>query len=203
MARSLVMNEPAVRLRPWLWPRHKTLMRGVDWAEAALLVTVIVLGLILLPVSLAAGSEVYAHQDAVSRQQSSTHHEVTATLLDDAAPTSVGTRGEVVTGTSKVRARWNLPDGTERVGTLKADNGTTAGHQVRLWLDGSGNPVDPPVTQDAAVMAGVATVLGIWTVAGLTVGVLLVGARAGMNWYRSARWQRTWAQIEPGWTRTV
>jgi hypothetical protein len=43
------MNELVVWLRPRLWPRHKELMRGVDWAEAALVLVLVIVGLVLLP----------------------------------------------------------------------------------------------------------------------------------------------------------
>jgi hypothetical protein len=175
----------------------------VDWAEAALVLVLVIVGLVLLPVSLATGSVVYANQEKVSNQQSATRHGTTAILLADAAPTSIGTRGQVVTGTSMVRARWTLPDGTERVGPVKTDNGTTAGSPLRIWLDGSGNPAEPPVSHEEAVMSGVATVLAIWIIGGCALGLVVVIACAGLNWYRSTLWQRKWAQVEPGWLRHV
>ncbi|HEV8555675.1 MAG TPA: hypothetical protein VGR06_04660 [Actinophytocola sp.] len=70
----------------------------------------------------------------------------TATLIRD-APEATGA-GDLITAVSPVRARWTLPDGTERTGTVKASNGTRAGAPVPIWLDGAGNPVDAPVVRD-------------------------------------------------------
>ena len=73
----------------------------------------------------------------------------TAVLIRD-APEATGAGGDLITVVSPVRARWTLPDGTERTGTVKASNGTKAGTPVPIWLDGVGNPVDAPVVRAPA-----------------------------------------------------
>ena len=192
----------SLRLCRRLWPRRSELMRRADWLEAALGVAVITLALMLVPVALAVGSETYANQVRAGNEQSLTRHPATATLVADAPPQPVGTRGEAVSGASQVPARWTLPNGTERAGTVRADNGTRAGDPVSIWLDESGNLTDGPITDGQAASAGLAVAIGLWVCAAAVLSVIFLLARAGLNRARSAAWQREWARVEPDWTRS-
>jgi hypothetical protein len=89
-------------------------------------------------------------------------HPATATLIRD-APEATGAGGDLITTVSLVRARWTLPDGTERTGSVKASNGTKAGTPVPVWLDDAGNPVDAPVIGNPA--AGGIVAIGPWVAA--------------------------------------
>jgi hypothetical protein len=199
------MNEQstsaAPHLRPWLWPRRKELLRRVDRIEAAVLIGVIAVASVLLPVALAVGSETYAGQARAGEQESRTRHPVTATLIDDAPASATGTRGTVVPRVSLVPARWTPPGGTERTGTVLADNGAKAGSPTRIWLDEAGNPVQAPADHYQAVTAGVIVAFGLWAGAAGALCGLYYLARTWLNRCRSARWQRDWARLEPGWTR--
>ncbi|HEV2259992.1 MAG TPA: hypothetical protein VGS06_43340 [Streptosporangiaceae bacterium] len=44
-------------------------------------------------------------------------------------------------------ARWRLPDGQVRTGSVSAPRGATAGSTVMVWVNQAGNPVDPPMGQ--------------------------------------------------------
>ena len=193
----------SLRLCRRLWPRRSELMRRADWLEAALLVAMITIALLVVPVALAVGSETYANQVRVGDEQSLTRHPATATLVSDAPPQAAGTRGETVSGTSQVPARWTLPNGTERAGTVRATNGARTGDPVSIWLDEAGNPTDGPITDGQAASAGLAVAMGLWVCAAAALCVLFLLARAGLNRARSAAWQREWARVEPGWTPTA
>lgn len=63
------------------------------------------LALLLVPVMLTLGSLTYASLAEQGEQQAQTRHETVAVLAKDAPKTTVGSRGEVVGGSSKVAAR--------------------------------------------------------------------------------------------------
>jgi hypothetical protein len=205
MARGLVMNETSTSstLRRRLWPRRNELMRPADWIEAACLLAVLIAALVLLPVTLAVGSETYANQARLGQEQSRTRHPTTATLATDAPPQSVGTRGELVRGVSLVPARWTLPDGTERAGTVLADDGARAGDPVAIWLDGAGNVTEAPISDGHAAGDGFAVALALWISAVAVLYVIFLLTRAVLNRSRSAAWQREWARVERDWSRSI
>ena len=189
----------APRVRSRILRRCK-LMRSVDRVEAGLFIATVIVVLLLLPVALAMGSESYANQSRLGDEQSLTRHPATATLLADAPPVSYGMTGQPVVVTSDVVARWTLPDGTLRDGTVPASHGSKAGQPVSIWLDRAGDPVAAPITHDSAAMGAIAIALGTWAAAAGALGGLFLLVRFGLNRYRSAAWQREWSAIEPGWS---
>lgn len=197
------MNEAVKSASPrwWLWLRHNDMTRRCDWIQAALLTAAISVALVLLPIALAVGSDTYAHQIRAGEQQRQTRQPVMATLVKDAPPVAMGTRGEAAPGVAQVPASWMLPDGTERTGKVNADYGAKKGSSVLIWLDGDGNLAAEPITHEEAAMAGFAIAMGLWICAAAALCVLYLLARFGLNRRRFAAWQREWAQVEPGWTR--
>jgi hypothetical protein len=123
------------RLARLLYPGRNPLARGADRAEAAVVVLSVLLAMVLVPVMLTLGSVTYSNLVEQSARQSRGRHETVAVLTQDAPGTSVGTRGETVSGKAKVPARWRLPDGTTRTGLVEADDGSKAGAEVSVWLD--------------------------------------------------------------------
>jgi hypothetical protein len=102
-----------------------------------------------------------------------------------------------------VPAQWTGPDGTLHTGALTtARHDSAPGDTFRIWTDGRGRPVDPPMTEetalDHAVLAGIGTLL-------LSAG-LVEGVRRVVVWRlmqrRYARLDRAWAQAGPDWGRT-
>jgi hypothetical protein len=195
--------EKFVPPRRRLWPRRNELLRRTDWLQAALLVAAITAALVLLPIALAVGSETYTNQTQAGERQRQARQPATATLVKDAPPVAVGTRGAAVPGVADVLARWTLPDGTERTGDVLAGGGTKAGSPVRIWLDDKGNPAAEPISHEEAAMAGVAIAMGLWVCATAGLCVLYLLARFGLNRCRSAAWEREWARVAADWTRSA
>lgn len=190
---------PLLRLARRWWPAGNPLARTTDWIQTALLVTVVLLGLVLVPVALVLGSEAYARQSSAAENQAGTAHAVTATLIVNAPPATLGTRGTIVAGMSPVQARWQLPDGSTRVGQIEVVDGSLAGARVPIWVDRAGNPVDRPATSADAVAAGV-TLASATLIGGLSLlaGLFFVG-RLVLDRRRYAAWQREWTDVEPAW----
>jgi hypothetical protein len=188
-----------VRLRRLLWPAGNPLARGVDRVEGTVLLLAVLLALVLVPVMLTFGSLTYESLAERSEQQSGSRYQTVAVLTRDAPEPSTGMYGEVISGTSKVPARWQLSDGTTRTGRVETDDGLKAGAEVPIWLDESGEPVDPPLSTVDIVGAGVLVAVFGWLTA---VGLLAFACGClhhvlGRHRYRA--WQAEWARVEPDW----
>ena len=153
------------------------------------------LALVLVPVMLTLGSLTCDGLARTSEQQAASRHETVAVLTGDVAPIS----GETPGGTVRVRARWQLPDGSTRTGLIRTGESLKAGAEVRIWLDRDGRPVDPPLSGMDIVAMGVLVVVFGWLGA---VG-LLAGICAGLHHVFDRRryrtWDAEWARGEPGW----
>jgi hypothetical protein len=174
-----------------LWPRRNNLMRPSDWLEAALLVFVITVALVMLPIAAALGSETYANQLRAAQDQALSHHQAIATLTADAPN---------VDGLPAVPARWTLPNGTPRTGLIPAPAGTRAGQPVPIWLDPTGTPAPEPPTHETAALAGLAVAMGLWITTLAALSALFVLARLLLNRHRLTSWHRAWLRTAPTWT---
>jgi hypothetical protein len=102
-------------------------------------------------------------------------------------------------------ARWQLPDGTERSGTLTGVTapgiyGAPAGTPVPVWLNRAGQPQTPP--QSPAGMIATALVAGVTTTI-VTATVLILCywlCRAALDRHRISGWESAWAVVGPRWT---
>jgi hypothetical protein len=194
------------RLVRRIWPRRNMLMRRVDWIEVVLRLAVLTVAIVLVPIALTLGSETYASQVRAGEEQSRARHQATATLIQDApgAPGGIGgestTSATSATGRSAVRARWRLPNGTERFGTVQVPDGLRNGTDVSIWLDEAGNPAAEPLRPDRAAAGGIVVAVGSWTIGvGLLIALLVI-AHILMNRRRAEGWRRAWARVEPDWS---
>src|SRR6266704_2312644 len=103
------------------------------------------------------------------------------------------------------QARWRLPNGTERSGTLTtvtvpAIYYAPAGTPVRVWLDRSGEPVAPPPSPGDMIFS--ALFAGITATACSAVALILcyLLCRMVLDRHRLARWESAWAAFGPRWT---
>jgi len=102
-------------------------------------------------------------------------------------------------------ARWRLPDGSERSGTLTtvtapAIHYAPAGTSVGVWLNRAGQPQAPPPSPGGmifnALLAGVTTA----TVTAVVLILCYYLCRMALDRHRLARWESAWATVGPRWT---
>jgi len=126
-------------------------------------------------------------------------HEVPAVLLKSVpAPNSFASG---LYGYSWVPARWRAPNGQARSGNIAVDVGISAGRTVSIWVDATGRPTDPPLT-DRAVQGRAATVATLATTLLLIILCLLTWAgRKLLDRRRLADWELAWAIVGPQWTK--
>lgn len=105
-------------------------------------------------------------------------------------------------GRSTVVAAWRAPDGTARTGEVTtASQAREPGAAVRIWTDGAGLPVRPPMDAEAArthtLFGGAGAFL-------LAAGCVEAGRRMAVGRLvrrRYAGWDREWAEAGPDWGR--
>jgi hypothetical protein len=181
------------------------LARRSDRVEAALLIVVVLGLLIALPLAAFVGTNTYRGQLAVSAEQRASRHLTTATLIEDAPTPVPATDGAYLSsgsGSSGVHARWALPGGAERIGTVAADPGATAGSQVPVWLSDAGDPVPPPMTPPDAATTSVLAGIFSWLVIALGLAAVYWTTRLILDRRRALRWDREWLYAGDRWARS-
>jgi hypothetical protein len=109
------------------------------------------------------------------------------------------------TRAAAVGARWRLPDGTERSGTLTSVTAPAiyhapAGTSVQVWLGRSGEPEAPPPSSNGMIFSAV--LAGIIATARAAVVLILcyIFCRTVLGRHRLAGWESAWAAVGPRWT---
>jgi hypothetical protein len=174
------------------------LRRGVDRMEAGIFAGLLAAFLIGAPLlAIAAGWWEHGAAAAAEQRAQRSVHLVTAVLLQDVP--------DIVEGTGAwdagALARWTAPDGKSRVGLVLDVEGTKAGSKLRIWVDGSGRPTDPPLTRrgvQSRVIAAAALASAGFAVTLLAMAICL---RWLLNRRRLAGWGMAWSDIGPRWTR--
>jgi hypothetical protein len=107
--------------------------------------------------------------------------------------------------TAAAGARWRLPSGAERSGTLTTVTAPAiyhapAGTPVQIWLDRAGEPAAPPPSPDDMIFS--ALLAGITATAGAAVVLVLCYSfcRTVLDRHRLAGWESAWAAVGPRWT---
>jgi len=102
-------------------------------------------------------------------------------------------------------ARWRLPDGTQRSGTLTTATAPTifyapAGTSVRVWLDRSGEPEAPPPSPADMILTALAVGLITTIGAALVLTICYQVCRTVLDLHRLRRWESAWAAVGPRWS---
>ncbi|MEE1733158.1 hypothetical protein ACIPM5_18065 [Streptomyces microflavus] len=101
-----------------------------------------------------------------------------------------------------VTAAWSAPDGTPRTGEVTTAPGAgEPGSPVRIWTDGAGLPVPPPMSPGAARTHALLGGFGAFL---LAAGAVEAGRRlavAGLVRRRYALLDQEWAAAGPDWGR--
>jgi len=190
-------SRPMMVVRRYGWGRNP-LRRGTDRIESAVVVLAVLAGLLAVPVAAAFGSGLGKAMARESDQIRVTARPVQVTTVEDASPLAAEQPGTMST---MVRATWTGSDGVPHEVDVQVLDGSKAGKQLTVWIDGSGAVVRTPQSklETAAVgaVAGIGALILSWF--GLVFLVGVTGLVLGR--WRSRYWQTEWARVAPLWNR--
>jgi len=172
------------------------LRRGSDRVETMILIALLAACLSAAPLAAhAAARWSSASSWRELRAQYTSSRQVTAILLD-ASVTYQGYGGGYLA--SQATARWRAPDGKTVTGTITTSVNAKAGSTMKIWTDGTGQPVTLLGQGDIALRADLAA-----TAATAVLGVLLLVTvtvvRRALNRRRLAAWDADWLVTGPRW----
>ncbi|NKQ56036.1 hypothetical protein HFP15_24455 [Amycolatopsis sp. K13G38] len=131
----------------------------------------------------------------ISRQQMAQRHTSSAVTLAAAPSATVGTADGGSAVPKAVTARWELPGGGQRSGTVNVAPGTAAGTTVPVWLDQNGNVAAAPLRPGDALAMALAVGMLAWGIAAIGVASLVAAARRILGRARAHRWDREWERF--------
>ncbi|MFG1913162.1 hypothetical protein [Kribbella sp. NPDC048928] len=178
--------------------RKNPMRRWSDHAETVLLWCAVIAALMMVPVAAAIGTNISNSLEASAARQRAVLHQVQARTLESADRTIPSTPGDAL---SRIHVSYADQQGAEREGTTSVVIGTTAGAQVKVWLDQSGAIAPAPrSTSDSAAFGGTA---GFFIVFGssLVLWGLFRLARIPLDRRRLQAWDAEWQAIAPRWPR--
>jgi len=169
------------------------LRRPADRIEAALILSLAAAFLIAAIAAICFAGHLYQTQHTAAARL-----RPTVAVLTQPGPLDAATAGTA-------GARWRLPNGTERSGTLTAVTAPAiyyapAGTSVQVWLNRSGEPVDAPPSPEDMILT--ALCVGFTTTVAAAVMLVLCYylGRMALDRHRLARWESAWAAVGPQWT---
>ena len=180
-------------LRVWGNP----LARGVDRAEAILIVGLFMIWLLTLPLIATVASVEWSSIDNRLAADRVTDIGVDAVLTGDASPIVV-TREAM--GASAASADWTGRDGQPTSGVVHVAAGARSGEHITVWLDATGKVVTQPMSSvTAAVLTALAAGIA-WLGLGLTMIGIWWAVRRRFDRFRWIEWEREWKAFTPGRT---
>lgn len=114
-------------------------------------------------------------------------------------------RPVTATPTAAATARWRLPNGRQRSGTLTTVTVPAIYHapaETSVWagLDRSGRPVSSPPSTGDLIADALATWISTTAGAALVLALCYSLCRIVLDRHRLARWESAWAATGPRWT---
>lgn len=161
---------------------------------ARLAVVALVAGALLIAV--AVGGHAFRRGMATVDAQAAVSRQVTATLTSGAPVfVTLGNRPS----TDEVPARWTYA-GRQHHGRITAAEGSPAGSTMRIWVNLSGNHIQPPQTMSGTRLRAWLAGAVAFVAAVAVLGAVLWLVEWRLNRARMRRWDREWQQLDPKWT---
>jgi hypothetical protein len=154
------------------------LIRRTDRLEVVAIIVAIVLSLTAIPVAGAVGTVVFESQHRLYVQQAQTRHRVAATVTEDSSGA----------GTVDVMASWTIERGG-RAGAVEWKAPVKRGDRIQVWVDASGDAVDPPTPTANAGFDAAAAGAMIVSAAVAIAGLLAAAIRCWLDRIRDGQWE--------------
>ncbi|MFC4606158.1 hypothetical protein [Rhodococcus kronopolitis] len=175
-----------------LRPPPGSVARGSDRLEAALMVGLAVLAVVLVPLACWLGARTGEQQVALAQQQARELRTTTATTVDAADHEAAVDPG--IRAVDVVTATWTWAGEVHR-GRVVADAGAPAGTHVDIWVDSEGNRSAPPIPVADAATAGPSVAVFTWVSAMMLAGTGVAIGTGVLNRRRDEQWTRALAGL--------
>ncbi|MGW6930810.1 Rv1733c family protein [Lentzea sp. NPDC054927] len=182
------------------FPGRNPLATFGDRIEGAVLALGVVVALLAVPVAGAVGSEIYATHESRVETEQKRRTQVSAVLVEDAPSMDGAASSEALVETTDAVATWRTPDGLVRKGVVRAPYGAGAGTTLRIWVDLSGEPAEPPMTNQGAAFNAIFSALLLWGLIAGTMALVFGLVRFACMRVRLRWWQLEWELTAPDWT---
>lgn len=185
-------------------PPRSALRRGSDRLEVAARWLVLVAGLLLTPVALAAGGEVTARLAAEAAIEQEQRRPVVAEVRpagDAAAGADVASTpgpealSDPATDVVRAPVRWTAADGSLRTALARVPETARPGEQRVIWVDAADRPAPPPMPSTAPRAHGAMVTVFLLLVHLVVSLVLLAGLRHLLDRARLWSWDRAWRRF--------
>ncbi len=188
----------------WRW-RRNPLWRRTDRIEAWLALAAVLLMVLGAPAAgWYAGRAAYGTLLEGVRIQRETRHPVWATVERPASRTPLGPDPETPSshaGQPRVVASWTARDGSAHTGRIAAPRALRPGERFRIWADGRGLVLPPPMDAGTAATHAALAGLGAAAAAGCLVGGGRRLAVRRLTVRRHRRWDLAWERAGQDWGR--
>ncbi|MFO7193890.1 MULTISPECIES: hypothetical protein [Thermocrispum] len=187
-------HRPA-RMTQWLrlLRSRNGLVRTADRIEAAVVGFCVTAALGALPVVGVIGSTVHADLLEQADRQRAESRPTIATLVSDAPPAHPGTVAPV-----SAPVEWTAAGG-RHTGTAHVPAGSKAGVTVTVWVDGRGERVPQPLTDEEAALNAALNATRMWLgFVALLATVCCLGHWL-LNRRRYAAWAAEWHRVSRTW----
>lgn len=176
-------------IRPTTWPvlrlfSRNPLVRTSDRVETAVGALAVVLVVIATAFAGVCGTLIHDSQTQKYLRQAQTRHAVVATAIDD----SESAAGPETT-TFAVQARWRF-NGVDHAGLIGRANAVKAGAPLKIWVDDSGGPVEPPSPVQRATMDALSAAVVGWLIVVAAAAQVVAAVRAHAARMRNAQWDK-------------
>lgn len=195
MARKAGTGNGQLRLAARLLLRPNELRRPIDRVETVIVVGLSAVFLAALAAAPYLGIRIYRWQHSYDA-----HLRPSVAVLSQRGPA-----GGYLAGSGLAAARWKLPDGHWRSGTVTMETApgiaaAPVGARVPVWLTSSGEPTNPPGSLAGEILTAAGLVFSAACGAGLILTVCYWLCRLTLDRQRLAAWESAWARAGPRWS---
>jgi hypothetical protein len=162
------------------------LVRISDRIEAMVVVSAVTISILAAPVAGAIGTAVYDARSRVYAEEAHTRQPMTAIVTTTKHSAAVV---RPYTNTTVVHVRWRVA-GIERDDTFASKDAVAVGDRIVIWVNGTGERVQPPTPASQAVTEAVWVGVPLWLVVMGVAAALIAVVRWRLDCRHDTDWER-------------
>jgi hypothetical protein len=162
------------------------LVRISDRIEAIVVVSAVAFALLAVSVAGAIGTTVHYAQSRVYAEEAHTRQPIRAIVT---TTRHIAEIAHPRVNPAIIQARWQA-EGIEHVDIFRSQRAVTVGDQIDIWVNDTGQRVDPPTPASQAVVDAVSFGVLLWLAAAGAAAALVTVVRWRLNCRHETDWER-------------